>query len=193
MPSTDGLLIDDTDIGDGRAPLQSTDGLNLSPGVLVQNRNNFAQNPRVSIRGFGARAPFGIRGVRVRLDGFPLTTVDGQAQIDAIDPSSIQTIEVLRGANAVLHGNGSGGLLGPDKHLSNRVESPVMAWPEGDFSGAYLSFDAFIHEDLSMDSPYIFGRWQVRSTSSSDPDDILTAHRPKARALRVHSSDYLWV
>jgi iron complex outermembrane receptor protein len=104
-------LIDDTDIGDGRVPLQPTDALNLSPGVLVQNRNNFAQNPRVSIRGFGARAPFGIRGVRVRLDGFPLTTVDGQAQIDAIDPSSIKTIEVLRGANAVLHGNGSGGLL----------------------------------------------------------------------------------
>lgn len=104
-------LIDDQDIQDGRAPIQPTDSLNLSPGILVQNRNNFAQNPRVSIRGFGARAPFGIRGVRVRLDGIPLTTVDGQAQIDAIDPSSIQTIEVLRGANAVLHGNGSGGLL----------------------------------------------------------------------------------
>jgi len=104
-------LIDDHDITDGRAPLQPTDALSLSPGVLVQNRNNFAQNPRVSIRGFGARAPFGIRGVRVRLDGIPLTTVDGQAQIDAIDPSSIKIIEVLRGANAVLHGNGSGGLL----------------------------------------------------------------------------------
>ena len=104
-------LIDDKDIGGGRVPLQPTDALGLAPGVLVQNRNNFAQNPRVSIRGFGARAPFGIRGVRVRLDGMPLTTVDGQAQIDAIDPSSIKTIEVLRGANAVLHGNSSGGLL----------------------------------------------------------------------------------
>ncbi len=109
-------LIDDQDIRDGRAPIQPTDALNLSPGVLVQNRNNFAQNPRVSIRGFGARAPFGIRGVRVRLDGMPLTTVDGQAQIDAIDPSTIETIEVLRGANAVLHGNGSGGLLDYSSH-----------------------------------------------------------------------------
>jgi len=111
-------LIDDQDIRDGRAPIQPTDALNLSPGVLVQNRNNFAQNPRVSIRGFGARAPFGIRGVRVRLDGVPLTTVDGQAQIDAIDPSTIETIEVLRGANAVLHGNGSGGLLDYSSHSS---------------------------------------------------------------------------
>lgn len=104
-------LINYDDIGGGRAPLQATDALSLAPGVLVQNRNNFAQNPRISIRGFGARAPFGIRGVRVHLDGIPLTTVDGQAQTDAIDPSSIETIEVLRGANAVLHGNGSGGLL----------------------------------------------------------------------------------
>ncbi|TDY04006.1 TonB-dependent receptor family protein [Thiohalophilus thiocyanatoxydans] len=104
-------LIEAEDIGEGRAPLQPTDALSLAPGVLVQNRDNFAQNPRVSIRGFGARAPFGIRGVRVRLDGIPLTTVDGQAQIDAIDPSSIESVEVLRGANAVLHGNGSGGLL----------------------------------------------------------------------------------
>ncbi|MFO8025873.1 TonB-dependent receptor domain-containing protein, partial [Thiohalophilus sp.] len=104
-------LIDQEDIRAGRAPLQPTDALSLAPGVLVQNRDNFAQNPRVSIRGFGARAPFGVRGVRVRLDGIPLTTVDGQAQIDAIDPGSIDSVEVLRGANAVLHGNGSGGLL----------------------------------------------------------------------------------
>ncbi|MGD8577294.1 MAG: Plug domain-containing protein, partial [Thiohalophilus sp.] len=89
-------LIETEDIDNGRVPLQPTDALSLAPGVLVQNRNNFAQNPRVSIRGFGARAPFGIRGVRVRLDGIPLTTVDGQAQIDAIDPSSIASIEVLR-------------------------------------------------------------------------------------------------
>ena len=117
-------LIDDDDIRDGRAPLQPTDALNLAPGVLVQNRNNFAQNPRVSVRGFGARAPFGIRGVRVRLDGFPLTTVDGQAQIDAIDPGSVKIVEVLRGANAVLHGNGSGGLL------DYRSVSPRQAlWP----------------------------------------------------------------
>jgi iron complex outermembrane recepter protein len=104
-------LIDPEDIGRGRTRLQPTDPLMRAPGVLVVNRDNFAQNPRVSIRGFGARAPFGIRGVRIRLDGIPLTTVDGQAQIDAIDPFSLAGIEVMRGANAVLHGNASGGLL----------------------------------------------------------------------------------
>ena len=135
-------LIGDQDIADGRAPLQPTDALNHAPGVLVQNRNNFAQNPRVSIRGFGSRAPFGIRGVRVRLDGIPLTTVDGQAQIDAIDPSSIQSIEVLRGANAVLHGNSSGGLLdyrsfNPRQPPQARVEAQLGGYGLRRFHGAF--------------------------------------------------------
>jgi len=135
-------LIDDDDITDGRAPLQPTDALSLSPGVLVQNRNNFAQNPRVSIRGFGARAPFGIRGVRVRLDGIPLTTVDGQAQIDAIDPSSIKIIEVLRGANAVLHGNASGGLLdyrsySPRHKPAAKLETQLGGFGLRRFHGAF--------------------------------------------------------
>jgi iron complex outermembrane receptor protein len=125
-------LINDDDIGGGRAPLQPTDGLSLAPGVLVQNRNNFAQNPRVSIRGFGVRAPFGIRGVRVRLDGYPLTTVDGQAQVDAIDPGSVKAVEVLRGANAVLHGNGSGGLL---DYRSYRPHQAPLARVESELGG----------------------------------------------------------
>jgi iron complex outermembrane receptor protein len=135
-------LIDDQAIEDGRAPIQPTDALNQAPGVLVQNRNNFAQNPRVSIRGFGARAPFGIRGVRVRLDGIPLTTVDGQAQIDAIDPGSIQIIEVLRGANAVLNGNGSGGLIDyrsypPHQSQHARVETQLGGYDLHRLHAAY--------------------------------------------------------
>jgi iron complex outermembrane receptor protein len=126
-------LIGDDDVRGGRAPIQPTDALNLSPGVLVQNRNNFAQNPRVSIRGFGARAPFGIRGVRVRLDGYPLTAVDGQAQIDAIDPSSIKVVEVLRGANAVLHGNGSGGLLDYQSYLPGQPPTARLETQLGGF------------------------------------------------------------
>ena len=142
-------LIDDDDIGGGRAPLQPTDALNLAPGVLVQNRNNFAQNPRVSIRGFGARAPFGIRGVRVRLDGIPLTTVDGQSQVDAIDPGTIKIVEVLRGANAVLHGNGSGGLLDYQSYLPGstpfaRVETQLGGFGLRRLHGALSQqFDQF--------------------------------------------------
>ena len=150
-------LIDDDDIGDGRSPLQPTDALNLSPGVLVQNRNNFAQNPRVSIRGFGARAPFGIRGVRVRLDGIPLTTVDGQAQIDAIDPSSIKTIEVLRGANAVLHGNGSGGLL---DYRSYSPHSAPFARVETQLGGFGLRR---VHGAFSQQhEPDVYNSWAYR-------------------------------
>ena len=69
------------------------------------------------------------------------------------------------------------GLAGFDSglYLDNAVLSPVMSWPGSQYSGALLSFDVFIHEELTLDSPIIFGRWQVRSTAATDPDDILTA------------------
>ena len=109
-------LIDAEDLGTGRTQLHPSDALAFAPGVLLQNRDNFAQNPRVSIRGFGARAPFGVRGIRVRMDGIPLSSVDGQAQLDGINSHNISRIEVMRSANAVLHGNGSGGLLDYSSH-----------------------------------------------------------------------------
>jgi hypothetical protein len=64
---------------------------------------------------------------------------------------------------------------GSGLYLDNVVLSPVMTWPGSQYSGALLSFDAFIHETLTLDSPFIFGRWQVRSTAASDPADIVTA------------------
>jgi iron complex outermembrane receptor protein len=149
-------LIDDDDIRNGRAPIQPTDALNLSPGVLVQNRNNFAQNPRVSIRGFGARAPFGIRGVRVRLDGYPLTTVDGQAQIDAIDSSSIKVVEVLRSANAVLHGNGSGGLLDYQSYLPGQPPTARLETQLGGFGLVRVHGALSKQYDLSDYSSWAF-------------------------------------
>ncbi|MFW6342458.1 MAG: TonB-dependent receptor family protein [Halothiobacillaceae bacterium] len=117
--------IDHEDMAAGRSLLQPTDALSHAPGVLVQNRHNFAQNPRVSIRGFGSRAPFGIRGIRLRLDRIPLTTVDGQSQTDLIDPRLLERIEVIRGANAVYEGNASGGLI--DFHTVDPTRNPAVA------------------------------------------------------------------
>lgn len=81
------------------------------PGLFLQNRTNFAQDLRISIRGFGARASFGIRGVRIFVDGIPETLPDGQGGIDGIDLSSIGQIEVLRGPASSLYGNASGGII----------------------------------------------------------------------------------
>ena len=81
------------------------------PGLFFQNRYNFAQDLRISIRGFGARADFGIRGVRIYADDIPLTLPDGQGSVDAIDLGSAEQVEVLRGPFSAVYGPGSGGVI----------------------------------------------------------------------------------
>ena len=81
------------------------------PGVVVSNRYNFAQGTRISIRGFGSRAAFGVRGIKVIEDGIPLTMPDGQSTLNNIDLSSAGHIEVLRGAASMLYGNAAGGVI----------------------------------------------------------------------------------
>ena len=81
------------------------------PGVVAHNRQNYAQDLQVSIRGFGARSTFGVRGVRIYVDGIPATMPDGQGQLSHIDLTSAQRIEVLRGPFSSLYGNASGGTI----------------------------------------------------------------------------------
>jgi iron complex outermembrane receptor protein len=83
----------------------------LLPGVVVSNRNNPSQDPRISVRGFGSRSAFGVRGVRVLMDGVPLTLPDGQTAIDYLDLESIGGMEVIRGSASSLYGNAAGGVI----------------------------------------------------------------------------------
>ncbi|MES9972115.1 MAG: TonB-dependent receptor [Candidatus Thiodiazotropha sp.] len=87
------------------------ESLSKVPGIFMQNRYNFAQDLRVSIRGFGARSAFGIRGIKVIVDGIPETLPDGQANVDSIDIGSIGNMQVIRGPVSSLYGNASGGAL----------------------------------------------------------------------------------
>jgi iron complex outermembrane recepter protein len=82
------------------------------PGIYAQNRYNLNQGLRLSIRGFGSRASFGVRGIRVLLDDVPLTMPDGQTDLDALDLALLESLEVLRGPTSALYGNGAGGVLG---------------------------------------------------------------------------------
>ncbi|WP_280155166.1 TonB-dependent receptor [Piscinibacter sp. XHJ-5] len=88
-----------------------SESLNRVPGISVLNRQNYAQDLQLSIRGFGARSTFGIRGVRVIVDGIPATMPDGQGQASTVVLSSAGRIEVLRGPLAQLYGNAAGGVV----------------------------------------------------------------------------------
>ena len=88
-----------------------SESLNRVPGITVLNRQNYAQDLQLSIRGSGARSPFGIRGARLIVDGIPATMPDGQGQASTISLPSVQRIEVLRGPLAQLYGNSAGGVV----------------------------------------------------------------------------------
>ena len=94
-----------------RPDTELVDALDLVPGVFVQSAGNFAQDSRVSIRGFGARATFGIRDVRLRIDGIPATLPDGQAEVDSLDLAFVERVDVVRGSVSSLYGGSSGGLI----------------------------------------------------------------------------------
>ena len=81
------------------------------PGVQVRDRQNFAQDLQLSVRGFGTRSTFGVRGVRILIDGIPATMPDGQGQAATASLTSAKRIEVLRGPLAQLYGNAAGGVL----------------------------------------------------------------------------------
>ncbi len=81
------------------------------PGVQVQDRANPSQDPRVTIRGFGARSAFGVRGVRMMRDGIPLSLPDGQTPLDWLDLETIDRVDVVRGTAAALYGNAAGGVV----------------------------------------------------------------------------------
>lgn len=87
------------------------EALRAIPGIQVQNRFNPAMGERVAIRGFGSRAQFGVRGVRILVDGIPATLPDGQATLDHLDLAGLGRVEALRGPNATLYGNAAGGVL----------------------------------------------------------------------------------
>jgi len=81
------------------------------PGLVVNNRSNYAQDLQISSRGFGARAGFGVRGIRLYADGIPASGPDGQGQVSHFDLAGAERVEVLRGPFSVLYGNSSGGVI----------------------------------------------------------------------------------
>lgn len=105
------------------------------PGVFSLNRYNLAQGLRPAIRGFGARGNFGVRGIRVLVDGVPLTMPDGQTELDGLDLGLVERMEVLRGPASVLYGNAAGGVLAIETR-----EPPTLPSMQLDLSAAGLGY-----------------------------------------------------
>lgn len=107
-------VVDGDDLRRSAAQVNLSESLGSVPGLQIQNRQNYAQDLQLSVRGFGSRAMYGVRGVRIYVDGIPATMPDGQGQTSNIDINSVGKVEVLRGPYSALYGNASGGVVNID-------------------------------------------------------------------------------
>lgn len=115
------------------ARLDPAELLQTIPGVQVDSRTNYAQDTRISLRGFGARSAFGVRGIDLHVDGIPMSTPDGQGQLASVMLDNIASAQVLRGPIAALYGNGAGGVIAlrSASPESSNISAGVMAGDPG--------------------------------------------------------------
>ncbi|MDA1117570.1 MAG: TonB-dependent receptor [Proteobacteria bacterium] len=121
------------DLREGRPQVNLSESLGRVPGIVVLNRQNYAQDLQISSRGFGARATFGVRGIRLIADGIPATMPDGQGQAATFDLGSASRVEVLRGPFSSLYGNASGGVI--NVITEDAPEVPTLE--AGFYAGSY--------------------------------------------------------
>ncbi|HEY6923553.1 MAG TPA: TonB-dependent receptor [Steroidobacteraceae bacterium] len=165
--------VEGSQLRDDALGINLADDIGTVPGLLARNRNNYAQDQQVSIRGFGASSTFGIRGVRVYQDGIPATGPDGQGQVSQFNLDSAARVEILRGPFSALYGNSSGGVIQiftADGHGAPQLRTGVAYGSFGtlragvDFAGSrgplaynldftHFSFDGFRpHSSAKSDS-----------------------------------------
>jgi len=135
-------VVNKEDIQDGQLQMTLSESLIRVPGITAQNRTQSAQDPQISSRGFGSRSSFGVRGIRVYVDGIPLTMPDGQGQPGVVDLSAIKSIEVMRGPFSALYGNSSGGVI--QLFTEDAPQSPVV--------GATAMFGSYSTKRQVMDA-----------------------------------------
>ncbi|MGG8293609.1 TonB-dependent receptor PqqU [Klebsiella sp. 141130] len=158
---------------------QAAPRINLSespgavPGLQVQNRQNYAQDLQLSIRGFGSRSTYGVRGLRLYVDGIPATMPDGQGQTSNIDIGSIDSLEVLRGPFSALYGNSSGGVINVNTQTGSQP-------PTIEASSYYGSFGTW-HYGLKATGAVGDG------TQAGDVDYTVSTNRFTTHGSRDHS------
>ena len=163
--------------------------INRIPGVFTLNANNFAQDLRISIRGFGARSAFGIRGIKLIVDGIPETTPDGQGQLDNLNLGIIERVEVIRGPSASLYGNASGGVIKINSisnfennfvNLKSTYGSYGMQNYQGSFGLKRLNSEALVHLNKISSNGY-------RDRSGIEQTNFLSRLRLNTKSIGVFS------
>lgn len=131
-------VIDQSSIQQANQQMSIHESLVRVPGLFALNQENFAQDLRISIRGFGSRAAFGIRGVKLIVDGIPESTPDGQAQVDNLDMGIIGNMQILRGPASGLYGNAAGGVL-----LLETEDAPEKPFADLRFTAGSFNFQRY--------------------------------------------------
>lgn len=168
-------LVDKTEISRARPTLGLDEALLTVPGVYAANRYNFSLDQRISIRGFGARSQFAVRGIKVLIDGIPQTLPDGQGQLTNMELGEADHVEVLRGSSSALFGNASGGVISiwTDPTVPQSVQQDVRV--------VFGTFDRHLARNWS--------KWQ---SSTSFPlgagSGLVTVSRLDYAGQRQHSS-----
>jgi iron complex outermembrane recepter protein len=104
-------IVDGEELRAGQLQINLSEGLSRVPGLVIQNRQNYAQDLQISVRGFGARSTFGVRGVRLYVDGIPASAPDGQGQAANFPLGSAERVEIIRGPYSALYGASAGGVI----------------------------------------------------------------------------------
>lgn len=165
-------VLDGDTLRDGQQQVNLSESLQRVPGITVLDRGNYAQDLQVQSRGFGARSTFGIRGIKLIVDGIPSSTADGQGQAANFPLGALDRIEVLRGPLALQYGNAAGGAIVAYTDLETRSGGDVEAWAGSDDSwriGARL-------DGVSAD---VARRWRVHASHFRTAGD-----RPHSAAER---------
>lgn len=163
--------LDRRTISEGQPGINASEVLQRVPGLVVQNRQNYAQDLQVSSRGFGSRATFGVRGIKLIADGIPASTPDGQGQLATFDLDSAERIEVLRGPMATMYGSNAGGVI---QLFSRDGEGPPQV-----SGGTAWGSDQLSRQRLSAEGGNEWGGFLVDS-SRLDTD----GYRDHSAALR---------
>jgi iron complex outermembrane receptor protein len=127
-------VVESKSIHDGQLAMSVAESLGRVPGITANDRSEMTQDTQISTRGFGARSAFGVRGIRLYLDGISLSSSDGISFPGSINLDNIKSIEVMRGPFSSLYGSSSGGVvqfLTADAPKNNEITSSFMAGSYG--------------------------------------------------------------